>query len=230
MNDDILTKLKVLVERAVRPVRATISRKQQMREEMLAHLTAIFQEETGKQQDEQIAFDRVVERFGDPGELTTKLQQSVPRWDRSLSILDNMGYRPSESAWHLAVKHFLVMLLVYALVVATWDMLPRLLAPIDRGPMDRKLAFILVGAVLVIALFNVILSLILAPLLNKIGPALASTRRGRILLAALCGFVMLCGFVLPPFAGAAVLFILMARQAVNEVRNEQKWARLEMSG
>ena len=103
---------------------------------MLAHLTAIFDEEMGKQQDEQIAFDRVVERFGDPGELTTKLH-SVPRRDRWLSVLESIGDRSSESAWHLAVKHFLVMLLVYALFVATWELLPRALAFDNSGTGDH---------------------------------------------------------------------------------------------
>ena len=48
MNDEILKELKIVVEQAVRPVRATMARKRQMREELLAHLTAIFEEEVGK--------------------------------------------------------------------------------------------------------------------------------------------------------------------------------------
>ena len=46
MNDVILRELKIVVERAVRPVRATIARKRRMREELLAHLMAIFEEES----------------------------------------------------------------------------------------------------------------------------------------------------------------------------------------
>jgi hypothetical protein len=50
------------------------------------------------------------------------------------------------------------------------------------------------------------------------------------LLGVLCGFVVLCSFVLPHyFAGATVLFIVMARQAVNEKRTEDEWARLEIN-
>ena len=52
MSEDILTKLKVLVERAVRPVRASVTRKRHMREELLAHVTAIFEEEFEKSGDE----------------------------------------------------------------------------------------------------------------------------------------------------------------------------------
>jgi uncharacterized membrane protein len=135
-----------------------------------------------------------------------------------------MGYRPSESAWHLAAKHFLVTLLIYLLWIPmmlafekNWEI---------RGPVEsqRIMALVLVGAVLVAALFNVILSVVLAPLLNKIGPVLASKRWGRILLAVLCGLVALCGLVLPAFTGVAVLFILMARQAVKEWRYQADWA------
>jgi len=73
------------------------------------------------------------------------------------------------------------------------------------------------------AQFNVIFSVVLAPLLNRIGPILASKRWGRVLLAVLCGFVVLCGAV-PIITGAAVLFLLMARQAVKEWRYQADWA------
>jgi hypothetical protein len=51
MSEDVLIKLMVLVERAVRPVRTNFSRKRQMREELLAHVTAIFEEEVEKSGD-----------------------------------------------------------------------------------------------------------------------------------------------------------------------------------
>ena len=79
MNDVILKELKIVVERAVRPVRATMTRKRRIREELLAHLTAIFEEEAARLGDEQAALERAAERFGDPAELTPELQQSVPR-------------------------------------------------------------------------------------------------------------------------------------------------------
>ena len=40
-----MKRLKICVERAVRPVRALDGRKDAMREELLAHLTAIYGEE-----------------------------------------------------------------------------------------------------------------------------------------------------------------------------------------
>ena len=45
MNESTLIQLKIMVERAVRPVRASISHKRKMREELLAHVSDVFEEE-----------------------------------------------------------------------------------------------------------------------------------------------------------------------------------------
>ena len=136
-----------------------------------------------------------------------------------------MGYQPSESAWHLAAKHFLMTLLICS-YLPLWRLLHEDLR--DLGPMKKQLlvALMLVGAVLVFALFNVVLSIALARLLNRIGPVLVSKRRGRILLPVLGGLAVLCSLVLPPFIGVAVLFFLMARQKVKEWRYQTDWASL----
>jgi hypothetical protein len=224
MNEETLTQLKVAVERAVRPVRATFARKRKMREELLAHLVSIFEEETERVGDEQAALAGAKRRFGDPRELTTQLQQAVPRWDRCRSILENMGYQSSESAWHLAAKHLLVMLLIYSAYLPLWMLACGNLRNLGPVEAQRIGALALIGAVPLIALVNVILSIVLAPLLYKIGPVLASKRWGRILLAVLCGLlVVLCGLA-PAITGAAVLFILMARQAVKQWRYQADWA------
>jgi hypothetical protein len=74
--------LRKQVERAVRPVRATEQRKLRMREELLAHLTAIFGEEQQSLGDEAAALAKARERFGNPAELTTELNRSVGHWQR----------------------------------------------------------------------------------------------------------------------------------------------------
>ena len=48
MNESSLTGLKIIVERTVRPVCASTSRKQKMREELLAHVSAVFEEESAR--------------------------------------------------------------------------------------------------------------------------------------------------------------------------------------
>ena len=47
MNESTLTRLKIVVERAVRPVRASTARKRKMREELLAHVVGVFEERPG---------------------------------------------------------------------------------------------------------------------------------------------------------------------------------------
>ena len=42
MNEPTLTRLKIIVERAVRPVRASTTRKRRMREELLARLQSCW--------------------------------------------------------------------------------------------------------------------------------------------------------------------------------------------
>src|SRR5262245_30530791 len=105
MSDSILTQLKVLVERAVRPVRAIDSRKRRMREELLAHVMAVFQAASARSGDETSALATTISRFGDPHELTGQLQESTPwadgllrHWERQIL------YRPGESSWWRAMR------------------------------------------------------------------------------------------------------------------------------
>jgi hypothetical protein len=232
MNDAILQELKTVVERAVRPVRATMTRKRRMREELLAHLMTIFDEEAERLGDEQAALEQAKRRFGDPRELTGQLQQAVPRWDRCRSILENMGSQPDESAWHLAAKHLLVTFLIYG--IALLAALPILLA-FGRcydlsfeggflGTVEEQLRFLGVALSmgLVVVPFNAALSIVLARLLRKIGPVLAGKRWGRSLLAVLCVIALPLAFS-AVFAGAAVLFIVMARQAAEPWRYREEW-------
>ena len=103
MHDIILPELKRVVERAVRPVRATMARKRRMREELLAHLTAIFEEESAKLGDEQAALDQARRRFGDPRALTGQLQETVSRWNKLARLGEVAELRkPCESLLHFA--------------------------------------------------------------------------------------------------------------------------------
>jgi hypothetical protein len=94
MNESTLTQLKIIVERAVRPVRASRGRKRKMREELLAHVSGVFEEESAKLGDDSAALERTALRFGSPAEVTSQLQESVPTSDRILRLLEG---RPEES-------------------------------------------------------------------------------------------------------------------------------------
>jgi len=81
MSDATQKELKIVVERAVRPVRATIARKRKIREELLAHLVSIFEEEMQRAGDEQAALDQAKQRFGNVRELSEQIQGAIPRRD-----------------------------------------------------------------------------------------------------------------------------------------------------
>lgn len=108
MTDSSLTQLKVLVERAVRPVRASTSRKRAMREELLGHVTAVHAEELAVHGEEAAALERTAARFGDPAQLTAQLQASLPLGERLEWFFEQrFGYRLGESALHRAGRHAL---------------------------------------------------------------------------------------------------------------------------
>ena len=105
MNNLILPELKRVVERAVRPVRARMGRKHRMREELLSHLTAIFEEEAARLGNEQAALEQAMRRFGDPRALTEQLQETVSRWDRLARLSEVAELRkPRESLLHFAAR------------------------------------------------------------------------------------------------------------------------------
>jgi ATP-dependent Clp protease ATP-binding subunit ClpC len=101
MNESTLTPLKIIVERAVRPLRASISRKRKMREELLAHVVGVFEEEAARLGDEQAAVEQTAVRFGDSAEVTSRLQESVPAGDRVGRFFEG---RPGEAALWVPIR------------------------------------------------------------------------------------------------------------------------------
>ena len=95
MNESTLTRLKIIVERAVRPVRASRRPKRKMREELLAHVVGVFEEEVARLGDERSALEQTALRFGNPAEVTSQLQESVPAGDRIARFFEG---RPGEAA------------------------------------------------------------------------------------------------------------------------------------
>jgi len=93
MNESTQAQLRIIVERVVRPVRTSMSRKRKMQEELLAHVTAVFEEEAARLHDEQAALERTAQRFGNPTELTGQLQQSVPTSDFLQRFLEGVAFR-----------------------------------------------------------------------------------------------------------------------------------------
>jgi hypothetical protein len=101
MDESTLTQLKIIVERAVRPVRASTSRKRKMREELLAHVVGVFEEEVARLGDDRAALERTALRFGNPAEVTSQFQESVPARD---TIWRFFECRPGEATLWVLIR------------------------------------------------------------------------------------------------------------------------------
>jgi hypothetical protein len=103
----------VVVERAVRPVQAGPKKLLRMREELLAHLTSIYEEELARLGDESGARAEAIRRFGDPEALTVELQQSLVWSDRMDARLNRaFGWRPGDSAVGYSARLALLLVLL----------------------------------------------------------------------------------------------------------------------
>lgn len=69
--------LRQRVEQVVRPVRASQRTKNRMREELLAHLESLYEQELHRSGNDDAALDRATRQLGDARELTRELQASV---------------------------------------------------------------------------------------------------------------------------------------------------------
>ena len=96
MSDAVPNDLKAHVERIVSPVPASRSRRRTMREELLAHLWAIYDEELGRLGDEEAALREAKQRFGHPAGLSGELQKSVPFLERVFLALSQ---KKENSMW-----------------------------------------------------------------------------------------------------------------------------------
>jgi hypothetical protein len=100
-----MKELMIAVERAVRPVRASAGRKDRMREELLAHLTAMYEGELARPGEADAARDRVLRRFGNPPELMRELQGSVSWPERVEFLLEQwLGWRAPETATQYTLR------------------------------------------------------------------------------------------------------------------------------
>jgi hypothetical protein len=86
MNDSIERRLESIVARVVRPVRASQSWKRTIHEELMVHVTTVFDEELGRLGGERAAFRATRDRFGVDDDLESQLQECVPRLERWLLI------------------------------------------------------------------------------------------------------------------------------------------------
>ncbi|MDB5307834.1 MAG: Clp amino terminal protein [Gemmataceae bacterium] len=189
-----MTEFMVLVERAVRPVRSGPRRKMRMREELLAHLTGIYEQELARLGDEPAARAEAARRFGDPAGLTADLQAAVTVRDRIDHRLDRwFGWHPPESAarytFRLAglVGLILLALFLFALVVGSAKRPTDPSAP-SSATLLRLWAAILLSGTAVVVTVGVLYFKIRASLFGAFGATrsqLRALRYAAVLLLAI---------------------------------------------
>jgi hypothetical protein len=107
------------VERAVRPVVASWKQKMQMRADLLARLTALYEQEFARLGDAQAAVLQATQRVGSADELSSQLQRSVPRrtyWE--CKIGQTLFGRPEDPPFSRAARVAAAVVLILLLACA----------------------------------------------------------------------------------------------------------------
>jgi Clp amino terminal domain, pathogenicity island component len=106
-----------IVERAVRPLQASTPRKRKMREELLAHLVAIYDEEVARLRNPAAALIAAAERFGSPDELAEQLQAALPFRERMDHFVERwFAWRAPESVARYALRQSMLSLGILAAI------------------------------------------------------------------------------------------------------------------
>jgi hypothetical protein len=110
--------LKIIVERAVRPVFTRLVHKRKLREELLAHVNGIYADELARRGNEAAAIEAARERFGPPEDLAAELAHGISRRQRVQIVFENLNWKPGDSLAHAFVKHVLLAVAMFLLVLA----------------------------------------------------------------------------------------------------------------
>ena len=124
MNETTLLKLKVIVERAVRPVKASLPWKMRMREELLAHITAVFEDESLRCRDETAALVQTESRFGDPTELARTLQTSLPASECFAAFMDALLEPRAGESWIRQTCRYVSLMIAYTGTLLVLSLIP----------------------------------------------------------------------------------------------------------
>lgn len=256
MTEQTQIRLMTLVEKTVRPMRASLHRKRSVREELWTHVSAVFEEERIRLGDELAATDQAIERFGDPVQVTAELNDTVTRFDSFRQGIEwaasHLVYDPDRSLGSTARSQLLVGTFYFLLVGGLV-----LVSSMLRGKpvIDSSTAhFFLVIAVTMAFLLGPF-CLALTFLWYGLGQALFTDTRQRP-MSRILGFgfgsmalfpflafatMHLCSFgdwsvtlrhtayalVVAPFV--PFLFLGPAHQWVQERRAHDEWARLDIA-
>lgn len=129
MEEDASARLQIEVEQIVRPVRAMYDTKSKMREELYAHLLALYEEERPRAADGETVIRAALARLGNLAELRRRLQSSVASFEvfswylnlEFLPFLKQVGFRKrGETDLHRAARvatiHVVICIIVYGII------------------------------------------------------------------------------------------------------------------
>jgi hypothetical protein len=161
------------VERVVAPLQANPWRKNRIREELLAHLTALYEDEVARNAEPLQSLAAALARFGEPAELTRNLQATVPLAERVLC------YRFPGNAWtdrrptETAIAHiFRTARYATACVAISNLVLIGVVAVIaqfaSRRPVPEKPPLVNVAAFLALCAFVQCLLIVIPPLCGEL--------------------------------------------------------------
>lgn len=251
MSETISCELLRLVETVVRPIRARHSRKRRMRDELLGHLSAIYEEELQRLGDEKLAMAQVRSRFGEPAAVSREICKSLSWREPIHYVLEQQGWRkPRESILHFVCKHVLFCTAVWVGLMGLG--LIRLMMPPAGTPGEFR---VLVKLFVVMGIVSTIFSSAFVIVLTQLSEALHGSESCRswrrvavwgglaiLLVPGLMGLlwgVLLSDYTLPVSAIVASfvaspltlgLALLTSRQVQAERSYEEEWASLEIVG
>lgn len=110
-----------IVERTVRPVHGSTTRKRKIREELLAHLSAIYDQELARLHNPPAALKVAAERFGDSRELAQELEAALPYHERLSYFIEKpflrwFAWRAPESVAKYSLRQAVVTFCILAIV------------------------------------------------------------------------------------------------------------------
>ena len=253
-----MNELMVHVERAVRPVRAGPARKLKMRQELLAHLSGIYDEELAHHGDPAAARAEALRRFGDPAALTGELQDSVPSAERvlharvpgvnRLSVLQRLSARrPGESDTRYAVRSAVWQ----GVLLTSAGALAAVMRAAGSGwTLDRSEWGVMAGCLAVLAVVNSTFLFLVAAMGRAVSGDLGPAALGRAVACAAVGIAVTTASApvslrllfgdgpYPPHSTArgtvvlAVVLIVLAaliRFQATKNRRQAEWMALEIS-